>query len=493
MRTTARGFTRIYGRLLIVATVVGISTPLISPASPAAASSLGGYNANAEAASVRIAIYDPAIPIPAEPQVDASIGLARANTSTGPSSRALASYLWPGDAIGDGLGVLAGNEAMDYPVKVNSKYPASDSAPATNAVQLTDGNGMATSANETTTRATVAGLGLGSNLASGTGQGLCALLKQTCPTPEVGMELPPELASAASMEKVKSQSTVELGEDSITATARSTVSGLSLLAGMITVDSIDMTSTARSDGTRATNSAHAKVVGLRVAGHAVDLGDPVSIEGDETPAPNEPIDLADLGIKVEYLTNAGKVDGAVASRGVQGLTITVDVAVLGKVLGGDALSGALAPVIGDIPNLGPLLVGLLRLGSKIVITVGDVRTSVNAAEAYIGPDYAPTDDDFEPSPPGSASVDPDGGFPGLVPGDVVPGVAPPTVTQTPTDLAPVVFQFPGLGRTPSLLILLGLAAAGLFGWLFRAVGAFVMGGDDCQLGLSVGVPNLREG
>jgi len=307
------------------------------------------------------------------------------------------------------------------------------------------------------------------------------------------MELPPELASAASMEKVKSQSTVELGEDSITATARSTVSGLSLLAGMITVDSIDMTSTARSDGTRATNSAHAKVVGLRVAGHAVDLGDPVSIEGDETPAPNEPIDLADLGIKVEYLTNAGKVDGAVASRGVQGLTITVDVAVLGKVLGGDALSDALAPVIGDIPNLGPLLVGLLRLGSKIVITVGDVRTSVNAAEAYIGPDYAPTDDDSEASPPGAPSLDADGGFTGLVPGDVVPGIAPPAVTQTPTDLAPVVFQFPGLGRTPSLLILLCLAAAGLFGWLFRTVGAFVMGGDDCQLGLSVGVPNLREG
>ena len=53
------------------------------------------------------------VPVEGEaPQVDVSVGFARASTANGPSSRGVASYLWPGDAVGDGLGVLL-NEGPD--------------------------------------------------------------------------------------------------------------------------------------------------------------------------------------------------------------------------------------------------------------------------------------------------------------------------------------------------------------------------------------------
>lgn len=473
------------GRLVLVAALLGLATPLVTPASPALAAGLGGYTALAESGAVRVAIFEPAVPIPAEPQVDAVIGFARASTTTGPSSRGLASYLWPGDAVGDGLGTLAGNEAFDYPVKVSSKYPASDTAPATNAIQLTDGNGMATSANETKTSATVTGAGVGSNLASGLGAGLCTLIKQQCPSADYGIEIPAPLATAASLENVKSQSTVTLTEGTITATARSVVSGLSVLAGLITIDGVEMVSTSTSDSAKATSTGTAKVTGLKVAGQAIDLA--------SSSGKNAAVDLAAIGIKLEYLDTTRTVEGATGATTSKGLVITVDVGVLGKILDGESLSSMLEPVLGQIPNAGPLLVGLLKLGTKLVVTVGDVRTSATATPAYVF-EETPTGplDDGGTVPEFSGGVAPPlptGTIP--LPGEVQ-GI-PPVATDVPTGIAPATFQFPGLSQTPSLLILAGLALIGLTGWLFRAFGAFVLGGEDCLLGLSVGVPNLREG
>jgi hypothetical protein len=493
-----RAFGKAYLRGVIAVGILGVITPWVLPASPAAAAGLGGYNASAEASSVRIAIYEPAIPIPSTPQVDASLGYARSTTSTGPTSRALSSYLWPGDAIGDGLGTLLGNEADAYPVKVDSKYPASATAPAHNTAQLTDGNGMTTSADATTTQATTTGLEVGTNLLSGLGQGMCSLFHKTCATLP-GLPLPAPLSTIASLDNAKTQSTTTLTDTSITATASSTVSGLTLLGGLITIKGVHMTASSTSNGAKGADTGDASVVGLEVLGKAVSLGDPISLAGNDTPAPKVPIDLSSqLGIKIEYLTNSGAVSpstySVAADRNVQGLTITVDLGVLGKVLGNGALSTALAPLLGKIPQLGPLLVGLLKLGTKLVITVGDVRTSVSGTPAYVGGGF-PGGTTLPPTSPGSSAGGPivsSGGVPTLDQGAAVP----PGQTATPSTTTPVTqaaFQFPGLGKTPSMLILLCLLAAGLAGWVFRAVGLALLGGEDCAMGLAVGVPDLRQG
>lgn len=456
-------------RLLAAAILLGFVTPVVAPAAPAVAAEnpFGGFTASAESALVRVGIFEPALPIPAEPQIDASVGYARASSSTGPTSRALASYLWPGDTLGDGLGVLFGNEALDYPVKVNSKYPASDSAPATNAAEVVDGSGMSTSADETTTIAAVSAADVGT-----------------------GTPLPLPVATAVTMDVAKSRSSVELGEK-VVSHARARATGLQLLGGLITVDGFDMDLSAISDGVKASAAGNLAISGLTVAGKRVQLGNAVSIDGGENSLPEAPLDFPALGIKIEFLKQDRAVDGASAKLGGRGMTVTVDVAVLGKQLGLGTLSDALAPVIGDIPQLGPLLTGLLKFGTKLVITVGDVRVAATATPAFVAPPFE--------TPPGTGFVPPaiDTALPpvpgvGELPVGVVPvgGALAPEVTPVPQNVA---FQFPGLTQTSSLLLLAALALAGLLGWGFRAVGVVFFGADDCLLGASVGVPNLREG
>ena len=75
----------------------------------------------------------------------------------------------------------------------------------------------------------------------------------------------------------------------------------------------------------------------------------------------------------------------------------------------------------------------------------------------------------------------------MTPQGGVPSSAPTTGQQ------PASFQFPGLAKTPSMLLMACLVLAGLGGWLFRAFGALMLGGEDCAMGLAVGIPNLRKG
>lgn len=443
----------------------------------------GGYSASAEASIVRIGIYEPAIPIPAEPQVDASIGFARSTTATGPSSRGLASYLWPGDAVGDGLGVLLGNEALDYPVKSSSTYPATEAGPAHSAVQINTGNGMATSADGGTTRATVVGLGLGNGVGD-PGNGLCRLVKN-CTDPPPNLDLPDPIAAAATIENLKSQSTVVLGEKSITATARSVASGISILGGLITIDGLDLRSESRSDATTGSSAGTSNITGLRVLGQKVDLGDPINIGGKPTAAPKLPQALEQLGIKVEYLEHQKSATGAAGSLTAQGLTITLDVAPLRNLLKLGGLSEVFGPAFSNVDQLGPVLTGLLKLGTKIVITVGDVRTRATATPAYLfptGPVGPPAR-----GPVASGPGAPDAPLPGLAPGPLPTTVTPPVVTVVPSSV-----DLPGLGRVPTWFVLAGLALVGLAAWAIRGFGTWIFGGGSCLLGNSIGVPDLRK-
>src|SRR5690606_20517813 len=96
-------------------------------APPAAAFS--GYSSAASASPLKIEIYEPTIPIPSEPQAEVMLAYTRADTSSG-SGKSRATWIWPGDAIGEGLktfveqlGLPAILGAAGYPVQTNAEHP----------------------------------------------------------------------------------------------------------------------------------------------------------------------------------------------------------------------------------------------------------------------------------------------------------------------------------------------------------------------------------
>ena len=158
--------------------VIAACATLLWPGPAGATSKLGGYTASVDASVVHIEMYEPVIPVPASPQGELSIGYAQATAQSG-TTRALASYLWPGSVVGDGFDQITNQPGSSYPVQVDSRYPATQQAPKSNRAQLTKGNGMQTYADPDQARATTSGLGIhapDTNPAAGAGAGLGQLV-----------------------------------------------------------------------------------------------------------------------------------------------------------------------------------------------------------------------------------------------------------------------------------------------------------------------------
>lgn len=482
---------------------------------------LGGYSGYALAEPVHLEIYDPVIPLPSDPQVDVGIAYTKASTETGPVSRATASYLWPGDVLGDGFSQLAGGNT-NYPIQVNSKYPATDSAPATNQAQLTDGNGMSTSSNDTVTQGKVTGLGIagpGTNLLGGILKGLQQLSgkppsSSSPSTPELPVPVSKTLAGILTLQNVKSTSTTKVTDSSFSASAEATVSTIALLGGIIKINGLDMTATTVSDGKKAVNSGHATLGSISIAGQTLSIDDAgVHVAGSTAILPGLPQVLTDalkqIGISFQLSPTTKTVQGASGTFRAQGLVLTIDTKPLRSAL--DAPFGLLRQIVSKLPSqLSDQLGPLLNLAPKFVVTIGDVRTSASASEGFdgggsVGP--PPSNPGGGGSNPGSTGNGNTGGGatgggnlgnsgpiggndnpPASSGGTTTPNVIPP---NNPTSAA---VSLPGLGDVPRAMILGGIVLAAALGWLLRTAGGFLLGGGRlCRYGLASGVPDLRKG
>jgi hypothetical protein len=486
------------------------------PGPSSADTNLGGYNGVAQAEAIRIQIFEPTIPIPVDPgkpEIDAGIAYTKANTDTGPVTRATASYLWPGDTIGDGFGALVGNDKAQYSIQVNSRYPETATSPAKNTAQITDGNGMTTSTDGFNTKATVTGFGIAgpnTDLLSGIGQGLRNLPGLGNPTAppskDVSVPVPVSqmLAALATVQNVQSTSSVVTGKNSVTCTAQALMSNVKLLGGLINIDSIKATSTTVSDGKTATTSGSIRPGAITLAGTDIGLaGKGVKLGDSSTKLPDLPSSVTDLlgkiGVEINYAPSSRTSDGATAALASDGLVISIDTQPLKTALNVGGLIGPLQDLIEKIPNIGSTLGPLLGLGPKIVIRIGDVFSTATAAPAYVVPPVNPGGSNPVPGggqPSGNVvpPVNTGGGPPiNTGPGVPLPSTTPGGTTTTPST-QPSAFTLPGLGEVPKALIIGGLAFALVAGWLFRMVSGFILGGaGSCAHGLTTGVPDLRKG
>lgn len=334
------------GAGLAAAAVVSLALPMGGGASaaPVGASQVGsvvraagdpefaGFAATALATPVRLEVYEQTIPLPATPQGELNFGYAvvKADSST---SRGKASYLWPGDAVGEGFKTIAEAvltpfgfppEVTDpiyesgYPIQVNSNHPA---GPPSESDEQVPGSIQRTSASAEKTTAlsgysTNCKLGQEQPAEEGEGggegeegpipglpdlpfPGLDALGKAlTSATSDAGASgkgtsdkgagekaaaeeepcrLPAELTTIIDMGGFGAQTTVTRGEDEdgverVKAVSRSVVGEISLLLGIVQIDGLVATATSTSDGAKATTTGETDYGTLTIAGQKFRYG-----------------------------------------------------------------------------------------------------------------------------------------------------------------------------------------------------------------------------
>src|SRR3954466_13484770 len=85
---------------LVAAPLAGMAP---AQAMPKADPSYGGFSTAATASPLKLDVFEPAIPIPTEPQFEMDFSYTRVLGDSGPAATARAAAMWPGPAIGEGL------------------------------------------------------------------------------------------------------------------------------------------------------------------------------------------------------------------------------------------------------------------------------------------------------------------------------------------------------------------------------------------------------
>src|SRR6478609_1484311 len=382
--------------------VIVACATLLWPGAAGATSKLGGYTASVGASVVHIEMYEPVIPVPASPQGELSIGYAQATAQSG-TTRALASYLWPGSVVGDGFDQITSQPGTSYPVQVDSRYPATQQAPKSNRAQLTKGNGMQTYADPDQARATTSGLGIhapDTNPAAGAGAGLGQLVSNqpapgggsnplplpssaqvptTTPSgvpkpPNSPVPVPAPLAALATVHGMTSTANVDARGARVISSALATAKEVDLLAGMITLKDVTVDSRIISNGKHATNVGGVTISAMSIAGHPIALGkNGLQITDKKAPAPDVPAQvrsgLKQLGISFSISPAKRATNGPSGTFAAQGMTVTVNTAQLRS-----KLDSPLNTIAKNLPSdLTTQLAPVFALRPTLVFKIGETR------------------------------------------------------------------------------------------------------------------------
>jgi hypothetical protein len=472
---------------LALALMLALAWPLVPLSAQAQeaggeAEGLGGFTVTGSAAPFSMLFYEPVFPIPVdpgEPHAEATLSYTSSRVETGPSTRAVASSTWPGPAFGDGFATICDCDE-EWFVKAEARTPGGEDESEQEIPELKAGMHAVARDFQAVARA---------------GSG----------------ESPNEEGLAFGNMRSRSVSKVEGGVT--TATTVAVAKGVKLAGGVISIDSVQTTLAATSDGKKASSKGETKVNGLVIGGqgYTVDEDGMQPVADDEAeesvlPLPkSKEIPGADeirknLGIEVSLVEHKITKEGADVARRAGGLRITIDTAVLKNQI---PLYDLVPPEIAG--ELAPLLV----LAPKIEYILG--RAAVRAAATE------PIDLDFDlgdvaPPPldaPGGDVGGDGGGFADTAGEDAAlsddfgtgtegtgeeGAVDQPLAAGEQTQAASA--ELPALfGGLPPGLVALGLvmAAAGgraLAGFTGAAMGG--AGGALCEQGAPRKAPNLRS-
>ncbi len=469
-----------------------------------------GYTTSAWSAPVKLEIYEPAIPIPATPQMELALAFSEVESDSA-QSRGRSSLLWPGAPVGEGFKTIVEAfglpESMGedgYPVQVNALYPNGpdfdSDEPLPGMVQRAgseEGSAYAETAYSTDGRAQdydededdglVPGLPLpGLDAPSGGSS-------ETEDEPSA-LGLPPAFNSIIDLGGFTSATKTETGT-SVRSIGRSSFGNLALLGGLIRVEGLKVRAEASSDGTTGAPG------GLSAYGELVALGqrfafgpDGFEAVGEQHPIPGLPDQagaaLSKLGVTVSFPKPVYATDGDAATATVTGMVVEIDLAPLQRILGQLPLAALLDQTPKEAGELKDNLVLLTSLSSRIVVSLANASATVDTV-APIAPPVIEVEDPEEseaPADDNTGAAPPVGSTPASTPGTT-------DSTSPPGDLdaTPLGAGLPPLFSIPGLLLYGGIALASVAGSLFRKLGLAALGGGaPCPHGLDSGLPDLRK-
>jgi hypothetical protein len=528
-------------------------SPTSTP-TPTDTGTYSGYSSTAVASPIKIEFFEPTIPIPTVPQAEFDFGYAKVKADSG-STKGRASFMWPGDGVGEGLktffsqlGLPTSLVENGYPLQVNSLYP-SDTPKQKNSPF--PGTSMTATSGEGSARATV-GFSSDCNAGDGAGDdsgdspdpggllpglpgvplldnlndilGVLGLGRSSStsrgfsradggsqddasdPADTDVCQLPAALSALIDVNGYVADSQSVSDGALVTATSRAALGDVRLLGGLVTMSGMASTVVSTSDGTTGQSNGRADYGTMTIAGQTFGLG-PEGYVAAGTPSaipglPDNPAEaLAALGITVQLPKPTYKADGDKASGTIEGLIVTIDLKTLKPVLSQLPLGTILAQV--PFPPEAALLKSLLgsigNLSPKIVLHLGYTTSAVDTVKAIPIPSTVPDND-----PTGDPSESAGGTTGGATGGGTDLGgdtsALPPADPSAPaTDAAPELANtsatsgLPPLFSIPGMLLFAGLGGALLAGSYVRRLGALVLGaGGACAHGLESGLPDLRK-
>ena len=531
------------GRVLAASAVVSAALPLAvagpARAQGAGAPSYAGFSSLAQSAPVHLEIYEPTVPIPASPQAELSFGYSHVEADTS-TSLARASYLWPGDAVGEGFKTIVENLGLPPEVAgplAGNGYPVQVAASTTGDQQQSDepfpGMVMRGSASPARTTAQTGystdcrvddsgGSDAGGGTPGAPPPGLPPLPGVPAPSGAVtphqqargvsageqkdggaggaSCQIPDQLRALVDFGGYVSTSETTNDGSAVTAASRSAASDIDLLGGVITISGVHARSSSRSDGTTGSPTGVAGYGTLAIAGQEFIVGPHgVRAAGQQQPIPGLPDDpkkaLAQLGVSIVAPKPAQARHGDQAGSDVAALVVTIDTHQLRSELDGvpfDEIVGAVPDQAGQLKSL---LGAAVHLSPKFVITLGEAHASVDTAQAITFPTAPSTGGDAGAgADAGARTGGTSAGAPPASAGAPPGGSAPASAVGTLDDAAPAAAGLPPLYSLPGVLLLGGVGLAAVAGTWLRRIGVLALGiAGSCTHGLDSGLPDLRKG
>lgn len=508
-----------------------------------------GYSTTTTATPMKIEIFEPTIPIPASPQAEVSVGYASVIADSA-GSRARASYLWPGAPVGEGFKTIAEGIGLPpeigeegYPIQVNAIHPSGPpedaEEPFPGMVQRAQAADDAASAeNSYSTDAKTPQRGEDGDSSGGGGGGgggpLPGLPGLPGPSGSSGLDLtglgggrsagaasapaaapllPEPLAALVDMGGFTAVAGTDTDTDAV-GKGRSIASDITILDGLVTIDSVKTVAIASSDGVKGQGRGVATYGDLTAFGQRFAFG-PDGFEATGAPAapipglPDQaPAALEQLGLTITVPEPVYVVEGDAASTTMPGLIVDFDLTVLRTQLGplSDALNEGINQIPDDFGQLKSLIQAAANLSPRIVFTLGSSFAGVDTSQAIDPPPLPeepeePTEQTGGATGGGSSAGSASGGTaPASPPADGAPVTDPVAGGDVPTTEAAIEplsgTELPGLPPLfsfPGLLLYGGLIGAGIAGILTRRLGLMALGGvGSCTHGLDSGLPDLRK-